>query len=212
MTYQYNGVLATNSSVAINTKTKATYLVNNSNSKVGWRQASDDFAWEYDIKTAIGSTETFFKISPDDPKYAESVLSEAIQNATMSEIACNSVAPGGTVRVGGKVAAETAGKVVSKVVANELVFGSGTKSATKLLNQMNARGWTEETVKKTVSNPFTTRSSTNLSNNNPATAYFNKDGSYVVVDDITKEVMQISNKLDPKWIPDSNIIDPYIPK
>mgnify|MGYP001011239774 FL=1 len=87
--------------------------------------------------------------------------------------------------------------------SNGLKFGSTTKSAEKLANQMSKRGWTETSVNDTVNNAFTTRTSTNLANNNPATAYFNKDGSYVVVDNVTKEVVQVSNRLDPKWIPDS---------
>ncbi len=51
-----------------------------------------------------------------------------------------------------------------------------------------------------------------MSNGNLATAYFNQDGSYVVVDNITHEVIQVSNRFDPKWIPDNTIVNPYEPK
>ena len=46
---------------------------------------------------------------------------------------------------------------------------------------------------------------------NAATAYFQKNGAYVVKDNVTNEVIQISNILDPNWIPDATIINPFIP-
>ena len=94
---------------------------------------------------------------------------------------------------------------------NNLVFGSEAKSVNKLHNQMNSRGWSRETVQSTYSGPFITRPSTNVATGNPATAYFNKDGSYVVIDDITHEVVQVSDRFDPNWIPDPNITNPYLP-
>ena len=123
----------------------------------------------------------------------------------------------GEVYVGGKIGKAIGNKVkglsnsAKSAGSNGLKFGSTTKSIEKLTKQMSKRGWTETSVKDTVNNAFTTRGSKNLANNSPATAYFNKDGSYVVVDNVTKEVVQISNRLDPKWIPDSNIINPYKP-
>ena len=45
----------------------------------------------------------------------------------------------------------------------------------------------------------------------PAVAFYNKDGGYVVVDEATKEVIQIGSVKSKNWIPDSSIIDPYIP-
>ena len=96
--------------------------------------------------------------------------------------------------------------------SSELVFGSDTKSTQKLHSQMQQRGWTEETVKKTVDNPYTTRKSVNKSTGNSATVFYTEQGSYVIVDDITKEIVQISDNINPStWIPDSSIINPYIP-
>jgi serine/threonine protein kinase len=63
----------------------------------------------------------------------------------------------------------------------------------------------------TVYNPFTTRAAINRLTDNPATAYFNRDGSYVVVDNVTSDMIQISNRLDPNWIPDSYIVNPFRP-
>ena len=95
---------------------------------------------------------------------------------------------------------------------SDIKFGSDTKSAQKLSNQMNKRGWTEEMVEDTVRNPYTTRVSTNKATGNSATVYYNKSGSYVVIDDVTKEVVQISDNINPStWIPDPSIIDPYKP-
>jgi RHS repeat-associated protein len=79
-------------------------------------------------------------------------------------------------------------------------------------NQINRRGWTRPDIHHTVNNPFTTRRATNKSNGNPATAYFNQDGSHVIRDDITGDLIQLSDRNNPQsWIPDPVIIDPYIP-
>jgi hypothetical protein len=89
-------------------------------------------------------------------------------------------------------------------------YGSTKKSAKKLGNQMNNRGWTKETVQDTVDNPYTTRQSTNKSTGNSATAYYTEDGAYVIIDDVTNEVVQVSDRFDSKWVPDPSIKDPYI--
>ena len=95
---------------------------------------------------------------------------------------------------------------------NNVQFGSAAKSATKLSNQMSQRRWTESTVRNTVSNPFTTRASTNLATGNSATVYYNQRGGYVIVDNVTNVVVQVSDNLYPSsWIPDPNIINPFIP-
>lgn len=38
-----------------------------------------------------------------------------------------------------------------------------------------------------------------------------KDAS-VIIDDKTKEIVQISDKFDKNWVPDAGIADPYKPK
>jgi len=91
------------------------------------------------------------------------------------------------------------------------VFGSSAKSAQTLSNQMHTRGWTAETVRHTINNPHATRDAFNRATGNNATAFFNKDGSHVIVDNITGEVVQVSNRFDTSWIPDSSIIIPFIP-
>jgi RHS repeat-associated protein len=94
---------------------------------------------------------------------------------------------------------------------SDLVFGSSSKSTEKLRSQMIRRGWTDRSVREVIDSPYTTRKSTNLAQGNPATAYYAKDGSYVVVDDVTKEVVQASDRIKPGWKPDQNIVNPYEP-
>jgi hypothetical protein len=80
----------------------------------------------------------------------------------------------------------------------------------KIAKQMARRGWTKDLIETTRNSAYTTREAVNKSNNNPATAYYNKDGSYIVVDNITKQVIQISDRLR-QWFADSTIKDPYVP-
>jgi hypothetical protein len=99
---------------------------------------------------------------------------------------------------------------VSRVAAKtSSIFSQITPKITK---QMGRRGWTKELIHQTVNNPHATRAATNRATGNVATAYFQKNGSYIVKDNITNEVIQISNRLDPNWIPDATIINPFIPK
>lgn len=90
--------------------------------------------------------------------------------------------------------------------------GSGPVIPEKISNQMEGRGWTQQDIDKLYGNPFTTRAAANKANGNPATAYYDEQGNYVSVDNVTKQVIQVSNKNDPEWYPDSSIQDPYIPE
>jgi filamentous hemagglutinin len=83
----------------------------------------------------------------------------------------------------------------------------------KIKGQLAGRGWTEEDVKEVVAQGPTGESFDNRSagktpdgvpRNDPATVYGSKDG-YVVVNDRTGEVVQVSNKNDPEWATDSRI-------
>lgn len=83
----------------------------------------------------------------------------------------------------------------------------------KIQGQMSKRGWTDSSINKTINEPYTTRLAINKTTptRNPATAYYNKDGSYVIRDNITGDIIQISKRGDVNWIPDSSIVNPYIP-
>ena len=100
-----------------------------------------------------------------------------------------------------------------KTAGKDVKFGSSTKSAQKVNNQMVKRGWTEDVVRNTVDKPYTTRTSVNKATGNPATVYYTKKGSYVIVDNVTKTIVQISDNINPStWAPDTSIVNPYIPK
>ncbi|EAG9432584.1 transposase [Listeria monocytogenes] len=98
------------------------------------------------------------------------------------------------------------------IKSDNIKFGSSVKSTKKVNNQMKKRGWSEESVKSVVDYPHTTRKSGNKATGNDATVFYDKDGSYVIIDDKTKEIVQISDKFDKNWVPDAGIADPYKPK
>ena len=88
--------------------------------------------------------------------------------------------------------------------------GSNFKISNKIAKQMKQRGWTEKTIAEAINNPYKTKivrdkrymlDGSRL--NDPATAYIRADGHYVVVNDTTGDIVQISNlnKLDwkPPW-------------
>ena len=80
------------------------------------------------------------------------------------------------------------------------------------MNQMNSRGWTEDLIRNTVDNPYTIRTSVNKATGNAATVFYTQQSSYVIVDDVTKAIVQISDNINPStWAPDLSIVDPYIP-
>lgn len=101
---------------------------------------------------------------------------------------------------------------ISIIKNSDLVFGSSAKSTQKIMSQMNSRGWTEDLIRNTVDTPYTIRTSVNKATGNPATVFYTQQGSYVIVDDVTKAIVQISDNINPStWVPDLSIVDPYIP-
>ncbi len=108
---------------------------------------------------------------------------------------------------------KSAGGSETKITGKDIVFGSEVKSVEKLTNQILKRGWTKDLVMDTVDNPHIIRTSINRATGNSATVYYTKQGSYVIVDDVTKALVQVGDNINPStWIPDSSIVDPYIPK
>ncbi|MBO1345957.1 MAG: hypothetical protein EBE86_000470 [Hormoscilla sp. GUM202] len=84
----------------------------------------------------------------------------------------------------------------------------------KILKQLAKRGWTVAMVQATINNPYRTVATNDTKifvrsrsvapaignrNNDPATAYINQDNSYVVRNDNTGTVVQISNRNDSNW-------------
>jgi hypothetical protein len=76
----------------------------------------------------------------------------------------------------------------------------------KITKQMSIRGWQQVDVVSAVANParsVVTRDTRYLPSgdrmNDPATAYYSKDGGYVVRNDITGDIVQVSNRNDQHW-------------
>ncbi len=72
--------------------------------------------------------------------------------------------------------------------------------------QLVKRGWTKKSIKKTIEKPNKTvstkdirRRKNGMRKNEPATAYINKDGSYVVRNNKTGDIVQVSDKKKPDW-------------
>ncbi|MFN6776495.1 colicin E5-related ribonuclease [Proteus mirabilis] len=83
----------------------------------------------------------------------------------------------------------------------------------KIQDQMGGRGWSEKDIQdviakgakgKSVDQRRPKNTDDGLGRNDPATVY-GEPGKYVVVNDRTGEVAQVSNKNDPRWIDDSRI-------
>ena len=117
----------------------------------------------------------------------------------------------GLVRAWNRVFGADSGKGTEQVTTENLEF-SAKQTMQQWDKQIAQRGWTKQSVANVRNNPFTTRSAVNRTTGNPATAYYTNDGAYVVVDDVTGKVIQISNAKNPAaWAPDSSISDPYEP-
>jgi len=112
-----------------------------------------------------------------------------------------------TAGAGGGLLGTIWSRVVNFFIGDEV----STNVTDKISRQAGKRGWTTSSIDETIESPYTTRSATNKANDNPATAFFNKDGSYVVRDNKTGDVIQISNRNDPHWVPDQTIKNPYRP-
>lgn len=71
------------------------------------------------------------------------------------------------------------------------------------VNQAAERGWLIDDIQNLVSNPALTRTNPSLlnrANGNVVTYYYRADGHYVVIDNITGEIVQVSNQFDSNWI------------
>ena len=77
---------------------------------------------------------------------------------------------------------------------------------TKIARKLASRGWTEQSVRRTIENPVRTvavrdtRRTPGGRLNEPATRYYSPDGGYVVRNNRTGDIVQISNRNNPNWI------------
>lgn len=75
--------------------------------------------------------------------------------------------------------------------------------STKIEGQMATRGWTKEAIETTIHNPTATHTVWDLTSGTKqaATAYVQRGGGYVVLNDETRAVVQISNLNKTGWKP-----------
>ncbi|MGO4571650.1 colicin E5-related ribonuclease [Microvirga sp. 2TAF3] len=107
----------------------------------------------------------------------------------------------------------TSDPILNEEATNENKPNSGIKIDDKIAGQLTERGWTKAGVEELV-NGLPAGTSTDsrgpkktpdgLGRNDPATVYGSPSGGYVVVNDRTKEVVQVSDKNGP-WAPDDRI-------
>ncbi|MEQ8754545.1 MAG: colicin E5-related ribonuclease [Coleofasciculus sp. G1-WW12-02] len=81
------------------------------------------------------------------------------------------------------------------------------KISIKIEKQLSKRGWTLESVMETINKPAYTKPTRDERHrsdatqaNDPATAYYRNDDNYVICNDITGDIVQISNTFDLEWI------------
>jgi RHS repeat-associated protein len=86
------------------------------------------------------------------------------------------------------------------------LLGPGTRFGEKILDQLASRGWTKRLVQRTIDDPafsFPWRDTRHLKGgavlDDPATVFYSKRGGYVVRNDRTGDIVQISDRLDPNW-------------
>ena len=77
----------------------------------------------------------------------------------------------------------------------------------KILNQIAKRGWTKAEIQQTILYPADTAPAKDLRHiagggvmNDPATVYYRKDGNYVIRNNVTGDIVQVSDTHDPNWI------------
>lgn len=77
----------------------------------------------------------------------------------------------------------------------------------KILKQLSKRGWTKESVMEIIQKPAHTARTQDkrykhdgTQENAPATIYYSDEGHYVIRNDLTGDIVQVSNTNDPGWV------------
>ncbi|MGP3611029.1 colicin E5-related ribonuclease, partial [Anoxybacteroides rupiense] len=99
----------------------------------------------------------------------------------------------------GKVAKKVLRKGTCKISAKDIVFSDKFKKS-KYKNQVAKRGWTKESIAKTINNPYKITKAVNKYTGNSVTVYYKDKRHYVGVDDGTGKVIQVSDLNDPYWV------------
>jgi len=140
----------------------------------------------------------------EQPGIACTVNQAALQ-AQQASIAGMAAAPGPEGGVNGRAAAFAgADPAIGRVDAAAADEGANALSySAKITKQMGTRGWTQDSISETVKNPAATHSVWDYTTGDklPATAYVQRGGGYVVVNDSTHEIVQVSDLSNPNWKP-----------
>lgn len=87
------------------------------------------------------------------------------------------------------------------------LLGPGTNIGAKIEKQMAGRGWNRAAVDKLISSPHSTRAVRDTRHlpgggqlDDPATAYVNRQGHYVIRNERTGDIVQMSNRHDLDWV------------
>jgi filamentous hemagglutinin len=76
----------------------------------------------------------------------------------------------------------------------------------KIAAQLAQRGWEEHEVRDLANtSPGGTSVDNTAGKNDPATVYGSPPNNYIVVNDVTGQVVQVSNRRNPAWVPDNRI-------
>jgi hypothetical protein len=79
----------------------------------------------------------------------------------------------------------------------------------KILWQMEVRLWSKTDIRNVITKPYKKWKSVDNYNwkNDPATVYFISNNQYIVINNITWDVVQVSDKKDIWWVVDERIYD-----
>lgn len=84
----------------------------------------------------------------------------------------------------------------------------------KILKQLSKRGWTKESVMEIIQKPAHTAQTQDkrykhdgTRENAPATIYYSGEGHYVIRNDLTGDIVQVSDTNDPGWVDPFGISD-----
>nr|WP_256735547.1 colicin E5-related ribonuclease [Pseudomonas sp. dw_612] len=172
-----------------------------------WRQFGPDQTSQY--SNELANISTYDSSVADAAERLSALAGKGIVSVSAIDDAILSL----TGLRGGKVVVDAVLEVLTKRAAAKKAAADGAKGISitiepKIADQMGKRGWTESSIQSVIDKPiktvvtkdtrFDTVSGSRL--NDPATGYIAKDGSYVVRNDRTGAIVQVSNKNDPGWV------------
>ena len=103
-----------------------------------------------------------------------------------------------SVNNGGKSTKASTAATKGNISAENIVFSDKFKKPA-YKNQVQQRGWNNESIAKTINNPYKTDKSVNKHTGNSVTVYFKDKTHYVAVDNGTGKVIQVSNLNKADW-------------